>query len=122
MDTHQRGRQRSQAVPAHAGKAPVGRDPEGRASAGRASEGRDLVQSLDRPEGCLAGRSQPLVGKAPPVLGCSSAGARRTLVEGVRTRCCEAGWFHPCRGTHFCPATWQKAQSAGNLGRQEQER
>lgn len=87
----------------------MGTDPEGRASAGRASEGRDLVQSLDRPVGSLAGRSQLLVGKAPPLLGCSSEGARRTLVEGVRTRCCEAGWFHPCRGTRSCPATWQWA-------------
>lgn len=63
--THQMGHQRSLAVPAHAGKVPVGRDPEGRASAGMASEGRDQVQSLDRLEGSLAGRSQLLVGKTP---------------------------------------------------------
>lgn len=96
-------------MPARAGKAPGGRVPVGTASEEKASEGRDLVRTLDRLGGSLAGRIQLLVGKAPLLLGCSLEGGHQTLAGGVRRRCCEEGWFHPYQGTHFCLATWQKA-------------
>lgn len=87
----------------------------GTAPVGRASEGRDPEQTVELLKGSLAGCSQVLVDKAPLALGCRLEGAHQTLVEGVHTRWCEGGLFHPHPGTHFDPASWPRTQSVDNL-------